>query len=184
MDGGARGALTEFYAEAFAEYPGARCLDVGAGRLSHYPQSRTWEHMSITGLMEFELQGNSQADDFAVRDLNKIPELPYCSASFDIVTCAAAFKYFVRPLEILREMGRVLKPGGVLILSTSNRMFEEKAVRCWRQTRDDVEHCLIYASFVHYSGLFERPLARDVTPLLAKVGIGDPMYVVFAKRSQ
>jgi ubiquinone/menaquinone biosynthesis C-methylase UbiE len=38
--------------------------------------------------------------------------LPFAAEQFDGLVCRAAFKNFVRPLEALREMHRVLRPGG------------------------------------------------------------------------
>ncbi len=38
--------------------------------------------------------------------------LPYPRDTFDFLLCRAAFKNFARPVEALREMCRVLKPGG------------------------------------------------------------------------
>jgi predicted methyltransferase len=37
-----------------------------------------------------------------------------------------------KPEEVFAEVFRVLKPGGVFIVSFSNRMFYEKAVSGWR----------------------------------------------------
>ena len=39
--------------------------------------------------------------------------IPYPAASFDFLLCRAAFKNFARPVEALKEMHRVLKPGGL-----------------------------------------------------------------------
>lgn len=39
-------------------------------------------------------------------------KMPFAEASFDFLLCRAAFKNFGDPLQALREMCRVLKPGG------------------------------------------------------------------------
>jgi ubiquinone/menaquinone biosynthesis C-methylase UbiE len=39
-------------------------------------------------------------------------KMPLQKASFDFLLCRAAFKNFAQPVEALREMGRVLRPGG------------------------------------------------------------------------
>eukprot|EP00747_Dinoflagellata_sp_TGD_P189144 gnl/TRDRNA2_/TRDRNA2_49100_c1_seq1.p1 gnl/TRDRNA2_/TRDRNA2_49100_c1~~gnl/TRDRNA2_/TRDRNA2_49100_c1_seq1.p1 ORF type:complete len:150 (-),score=7.08 gnl/TRDRNA2_/TRDRNA2_49100_c1_seq1:301-696(-) len=62
----------------------------------------------------------------------------------------------------MKEIGRVLKPGGIVVLSTSNRYFPTKVVRIWSRT-NDVEHILIYGSYVHYSGYFEPPEGFDLS---------------------
>ncbi len=38
--------------------------------------------------------------------------MPFESETFDFLLCRAAFKNFTEPLQALREMCRVLKPGG------------------------------------------------------------------------
>lgn len=47
-------------------------------------------------------------------------ELPYADASFDAITCMGALLYFERPADALKEMSRVLRPGGRLIVRTVN----------------------------------------------------------------
>jgi ubiquinone/menaquinone biosynthesis C-methylase UbiE len=42
--------------------------------------------------------------------------LPLADRSFDAVLCANSFHYFRNPARSLREMGRVLRPGGRLAL--------------------------------------------------------------------
>jgi SAM-dependent methyltransferase len=47
-----------------------------------------------------------------------IEELPWPNATFDVVTGIAAFSYTERPVRALREAGRVLKPGGRVVIGT------------------------------------------------------------------
>lgn len=42
--------------------------------------------------------------------------MPFDSESFDVVYCRAAFKNFSAPVEAIREMHRVLKPGGRTVI--------------------------------------------------------------------
>jgi ubiquinone/menaquinone biosynthesis C-methylase UbiE len=44
-------------------------------------------------------------------------QLPFEDNHFDVVTCLEALEFFPRPQEAIREMARVLKPGGLLVLS-------------------------------------------------------------------
>lgn len=176
-------ALREHYGKVFRTYPGARILDICSSWISHYPEEKTWSHVSITGMNEYELKNNKQADDYAVRNLNVNPELPYESESFDIVTCTVSFDYLNKPLEVMKEVARVLKPGGMVVLSTSNRCFPSKAVSIWLRT-GDIEHCLIYGSYVHYTGAFEPPVALDLGGPLARLGMDDPVFVIQAKKRQ
>lgn len=42
--------------------------------------------------------------------------LPFADVSFDVVTCRFAFHHFERPLDALREIVRVCKPGGKVLV--------------------------------------------------------------------
>lgn len=52
-------------------------------------------------------------------DLNT-EKLPYADSSFDLVTCTEVIEHIEHYRESLREMYRVLKPGGVLVVTTPN----------------------------------------------------------------
>ncbi len=53
-------------------------------------------------------------------DLNKTKELPYKNSMFDIVTATEVIEHLENFRATLREIYRVLKPGGVFVLSTPN----------------------------------------------------------------
>jgi ubiquinone/menaquinone biosynthesis C-methylase UbiE len=78
------------------------------------------------GMNEEELQRNPVLTEFVVKDLNVDPKLPYGDDSFDVITNVVSVDYLTRPLEIFQEMHRVLKPGGLAIMSFSNRCFPTK----------------------------------------------------------
>jgi SAM-dependent methyltransferase len=39
-----------------------------------------------------------------------------------------------KPYEVFREAARILKPGGLLLVLYSNRMFPGKAVKVWKES--------------------------------------------------
>lgn len=56
--------------------------------------------------------------------------LPYGDDSFDYLVCRASFKNFTRPVEALREMHRVLRPGAeALILDLRRDVTDEEIAR-------------------------------------------------------
>ena len=80
------------------------------------------------GLNEAELAANPSLHERRVADLNASPALPYDDDSFDAVICSLSVEYLTQPLEIAREIARVLTPGGVAIFTFSNRYFPTKVI--------------------------------------------------------
>mmetsp|Transcript_31924 Transcript_31924/g.42149 ORF Transcript_31924/g.42149 Transcript_31924/m.42149 type:complete len:269 (-) Transcript_31924:334-1140(-) len=176
IDDPAVSALTKFYSENFPAK--ADVLDICSSWVSHFPE--TWDHGNRVGLgmNEYELSKNAQLDEYNVKDLNVDPSFPYEDNSFDIVTCVVSIDYLNKPLKVMREVNRVLRPGGKAIMSMSNRCFPTKVINIWLQT-NDLEHLFIVGSYFHYSGGFEAPEAIDISP---NPGRSDPMYIVQAKK--
>jgi ubiquinone/menaquinone biosynthesis C-methylase UbiE len=56
--------------------------------------------------------GGVQAD-FRVGNASR---MPFVAESFDLIVCRAAFKNFSEPAEAMREMRRVLRPGGRAVI--------------------------------------------------------------------
>ena len=58
---------------------------------------------------DYELEQNRQGTDHVVKDLNVDPVLPFGENEFDAVTIAVSVDYLSQPLEVFKEMHRVLK---------------------------------------------------------------------------
>ena len=54
--------------------------------------------------------------------------MPFAANSFDFIYCRAAFKNFSEPVEALREMYRVLKPGGKAVILDLRRDASPDAI--------------------------------------------------------
>jgi SAM-dependent methyltransferase len=179
IDSFAVSALTKYY-DSLPLPPSPAILDFCSSWVSHYPESWTASasRIAMMGMSQEELDKNEASKETAVVDLNKTPVFPYTDASFDVVTCVVSIDYMTRPLEVVREVGRVLRPGGRAVFSFSNRCFPTKAISLWLQT-SDVEHCFIVGAYFHYAdGMFEPPESVDISP--PSFGLTDPMYVVTA----
>lgn len=46
-----------------------------------------------------------------------VTRLPFCAASVDLVTCRYSAHHYAQPREVMREVARVLRPGGRFILA-------------------------------------------------------------------
>ena len=84
-----------------------------------------------------------------------------------------------QPVEIFREVGRVLKPDAPFIVTYSNRMFPTKAVRIWRAL-DDRERAGLIARLLPRAGGFGEVTAEDRS--IDSGGCNDPLFAVWARR--
>lgn len=130
-------------------------------------------------MSHIELENNAQLTEHAVANLNIEHKFPYGDKQFDTVTCVVSVDYLIHPIEVFREMHRVLRPGGKAIISQSNRCFPTKAINMWLDT-DDQGHFNIIASYFHYAGGFANIEAFDISP---NPGRSDPMYIVQATKA-
>lgn len=134
VDDAFRAQLTELYRQLIPS--GGRVLDLCSQHDSHLPSEGDYT-LTVHGMNQLELMANTRAKDRFTRNFNEDPslrELP--SASFDAVVMAVSIQYMQRPVDLLSEAVRVLRPGGVLIVSFSNRMFFTKAIEIWRSQRN------------------------------------------------
>ncbi|MDN5760724.1 MAG: hypothetical protein L0H41_00190 [Microlunatus sp.] len=88
----------------------------------------------------------------------------------------------MRPVEVLAETARVLRPGAPAIITFSNRCFPTKTIHGWRAT-DDWAHTMIVADYLRQAQGFDEPQVSRRTPDPARYP-GDPLYAVVARRSR
>jgi SAM-dependent methyltransferase len=91
-------------------------------------------------------------------------------------------QYLTRPVEVFREVARVLRPGGVLLVSFSNRMFATKAVRVWQETPEEARPGLV-ARYLALAGGSTEPVVEAYHPPRRWFGGGDPLWAVVARRA-
>jgi SAM-dependent methyltransferase len=71
-----------------------------------------------------------------------------------------------KPLEIFQEMHRILRPGGISLMSFINRCFPSKAVAMWLQA-NDIGRLTIVASYFYYGATWESIEALDLKEMQA-----------------
>lgn len=181
--------LSRFYGQTLPS--GAVILDLMSSYKSHLPADYQPGKVVGLGMNEAELKANRQLNEYTVQNLNQNPTLPYAAASFDAVLNTVSVQYLRRPIEVFREVGRVLKPGGLHILSFSNRMFPTKAVQIWRELGEPERVALVQQYFAE-SGTFEPPqVFTDVASRQAGnklwaslFNTQDPVYIVWGAKKK
>ena len=150
IDDGAIAALTGFYREVLPA--GGVLLDLMSSWVSHLPPEIAYGEIIGHGMNAEELGANPRLNRWFVRNFNRDPTLPLSDDSADAAMICVSIQYLERPVELLGEVARVLRPGGPVVIGFSNRCFWTKAVAVWRSLDDDghvrlVEHYLRHAGF-------------------------------------
>ncbi len=176
IDAATIAALTQWYAEVIA--PGAEVLDLMSSWVSHLPDAAALPLGRVVGLgmNAAELAANPRLTSFDVVDLNAAPVLPYPPASFDAVLCAVSIQYLTRPFEVFAEVARVLRPGGRVAVSTSQRCFPTKAIRAF-QLLPPRDRLALIALYLERAGGFAPAELVDRSPAGA-----DPLWIATALR--
>ena len=165
-------------------------LDLCASHVSHVSPDLVTSGVIRTfcglGLNQQELDSNPLLTRRLLHDLNKAPSFGTREdkdGSIDVVLLQLSIDYLTRPIEVLTEVGRLLRPGGYLHVSFSNRVFLTKCVGVWSGKGDD-EHIETVGDYMKATREYSMPpRALDITPMGdGRVRGQDPLYVVSAQR--
>ena len=173
IDDGAIAAVGRLYDELGID---GTVLDLMGSWVSHFRAAP--RHLTVLGMNQAELAANPQAADTVLHDLNADPRLPFDPDTFDASVCCVSVDYLVQPVEVFAEVARVVRTGGSLVVTFSNRCFPTKAIRGWLAT-DDAGHCEIVTRYFRLAGGWGEPVVERRTD----PGVfGDPLYAVWAVR--
>lgn len=176
--------LVEFYSTLLPK--SGKILDLMSSWESHLPDF-PFDVIGL-GINEEELKANPRLKDYVVKDLNQDPSLPFERESFDAVVCDLSIEYVVKPLELLSEIRRVLKPGGIATFSFSNRYFPPKVIKLWVDLHEFermgyVLELLIRTDFKDLGTFSLRGYPRPSDDRwIACTMLSDPLYVVWGRK--
>lgn len=179
IDEHAIAALSEAFKELLPA--GGIYLDLMSSWRSHYPPELKPARVVGLGMNAQEMADNPQLNKYVVHNLNVNPALPYETDLFDAVTCTVSVQYLTNPVAVFSEVYRVLKPGGVFVVSFSNRCFPNKAVAIWLSTRDQ-QHIALVGQYFELSATWADLTAQQSDPSDGYPKNADPLYVVWAKK--
>jgi SAM-dependent methyltransferase len=180
--------LTDLYRQRLQ--PNTQILDLMSSWVSHLPKEMEFAHVEGHGLNAEELAKNPRLNHYFVQNLNQNQILPFADQTFDAVLNTVSVQYLQYPEVVFTEIQRILKVGGIAIISFSNRMFYQKAIQGWREGSESDRTKLVFKYFAAVPKGFTRPeLVANITPsspFLAMLGMAnsDPFYSVVATRCE
>ena len=159
---------------------GSELLDVGcgAGSVADLARARFQRvcgcDVSIHALRHASLRGMV----VVCVDLNA-DVLPYRDNSFDCVTCLEVIEHVVDPLRLLKELHRVLRPHGQLVITTPNIRYVRNILKLVREGR--FPHTTT-DTFVWGGGHLHYFTRADLAQLLGEAGFAHWQFVVNEKQ--
>jgi|ERR1700728_4677335 ubiquinone/menaquinone biosynthesis C-methylase UbiE len=123
--------------------PGDTALDIASGpgvlvcALARTARQATGIDLTPAMLEQAKKTQQEQGLSNVSWDLGDVTSLSYGDAAFDIVTCRFAFHHFPEPLPVLREMRRVCRGGGrVLVIDSAPATSKADAFNSMERMRD------------------------------------------------
>jgi len=169
IDAGAIEAVTRLYRALLPA--GGAVLDLMSSWVSHLPDDVAYVPVVGHGMNAEELAANPRLTRWFVQDLNEQSVLPLDAGSFDAACLCVSVQYLQRPVEVFREVRRVLQPGAPFVVAFSNRCFPTKAVAIWQVLSAPDQQRLVGA-YLRAAG-FSTVGTRAWTP-----DDGDPLWSV------
>jgi SAM-dependent methyltransferase len=157
-----RSLVTQLYRERIPA--GGTVLDLCSSWVSHLPPEVEYAKVVGHGLNAVELGENERLSQFFVRNFNKEPdEWALESDTFDAVLICCSVQYFQQPERVFSEIFRVLKPGGICIITFTHNLFYEKAVAAWRDGSMFSRTQLVKQYFMAVDGFTEPEALTSVS---------------------
>jgi SAM-dependent methyltransferase len=150
--------LKEEASRAGEQYGTYRVLDVGCGVKPYYPFFRPF----VTEYVGVDVVDNPAADLHG-----PIERLPVPDGSFDVVLCTQVLEHCLDPPQAVRELRRVVAPGGRVLASTHGvEVYHPSPEDLWRWTHTGLER--LFATNAEWASLTVRPVG-GTTACLGKL---------------
>jgi 2-polyprenyl-3-methyl-5-hydroxy-6-metoxy-1,4-benzoquinol methylase len=101
------------------QYPDCCLLDVGCGW--DYRLLKTLKQFIKSGIgIDYKVQ-ESESGKIKTIQMIMVNKLPFAAESFDVVTLLAVLEHLSDPLGMMKEIGRILKKDGRLVLTVPSK---------------------------------------------------------------
>jgi SAM-dependent methyltransferase len=145
-----------------------RLLDVGCGVKPYYP--------FFAGVVS-EYVGVDVVENPAAELLGPVEALPVEDASFDVVLCTQVLEHCDDPAQAVRELRRVIRPGGRVLASTHGvQVYHPSPADYWRWTHEGLHR--LFTTSAEWSTVTVEPAAGTASALAMLLGT----YVEIALR--
>jgi SAM-dependent methyltransferase len=140
---------------AAGRYGTCRVLDVGCGVKPYYPFFRD----AASEYVGVDVVENPAADVHG-----SVEALPVPDASFDIVLCTQVLEHTLDPAQAVRELRRVVAPGGRVLASTHGvEVYHPSPEDNWRWTHTGLER--LFRTSAEWSAVTVTPVGGASTCL-------------------
>ncbi|NVN35505.1 class I SAM-dependent methyltransferase [Komagataeibacter swingsii] len=178
LDQGALTAITALYRTLLPE--DGNILDIMAGPDSHLPPDMEFDSVIGIGVNAQALDGNPRLTDRVVEDMNETPDLPLADESMDAALLCDVAPYLRQPVQVFREIARVLQPGGLIIITFGDRFIPQKATALW-QALDEGDRRRMLSVLLQRAG-FGPVDNGNVTPAPEDLFWHDAVHAMTARR--
>ena len=165
--------------EKLSHIPFQSALDLGCGTgemLKLILQEDTHKELCVIDLSEKMLAvAKSKLPEQVKLILGDSESLPFSDNAFDVVYCNDSFHHYPAPQNVLREVYRVLKPGGTFLMGDCWQPLVGRAIRNFYMRHSKEGDVKIYSEAEMVSMLSER--FRHVS----WEGIGNPDCIPMGK---
>ena len=96
---------------------GSKVLDIGAGGCPHREKFNHCEYFTqdFTQLADTQIQ--NQEGYGKIDFVSDILEIPVTDKEYDVILCTEVIEHVPDPISAIKEMSRILKPGGTLLIT-------------------------------------------------------------------
>jgi SAM-dependent methyltransferase len=154
----------------------------GSGALLRFLTEQKTLQVHAAGFDESAFSQQLKDQGFEFYDRNGLQMLP--SESFDVITCIEVIEHTLEPKEVVTEISRLLKPEGLLLLTTGNMHSPLARIRgfhfsyCVPEVHISLfnpkvlEHvyraCGLEPRYFRYSGVIRSKILKSLGPRLGK----------------
>ena len=97
--------------------PGSKVIDIGAGGCPHKEKFNHCEYFTQDFVHLSDSQIQNQEGYGKIDFVSDILDIPVPDGSYDVILCSEVIEHIPDPISAIKEMSRILKPGGVLLIT-------------------------------------------------------------------